>query len=89
MDTKLKEESPEEEFITIIQLLYDSDLAVLHDVLILEDEEEQHKRLRTLRSFITSYPSIYNAFTARTLVTNPNYYIANEIVIRYKKQFLI
>ena len=79
------------EFCTIIQFLSDSDLAVLHHVLMLdtEDEAEQHQRLRHMRSFVTDYPTLYNAYTSRVLVTNPNHYIATEIVIRYKKQFIV
>lgn len=82
------------EFCTIIQFLSDSDLAVLHHVLMLdnkdnENEAEQHQRLRHMRSFVTDYPTLYNAYTARVLVTNPNHYIATEIVIRYKKKFLV
>ena len=91
MDTQFKEEEflPEDEFITIIQLLDGSDLAVLHHILLLDNEEEQYKRLRSMRCIITSYPTLYNAYTARVLVTNPNYYITNEIIRRYKIQFLI
>ena len=37
-----------DEFLTIIQLLNGSDLAVLHEVLMMETEIEQQKRLRTL-----------------------------------------
>ena len=97
MDTQLKEveipltqeeETPEEEFITILKYLVHNDLAVLHQVLTFENEEEQRKCLREMRSYMTSYPSIYNAYTARVLVPNPNYHIANEIVSRYKKLYL-
>ena len=79
------------EFCTIIQFLSDSDLAVLHQVLMLDTENEAvyHQRLRHMRSLVTDYPTLYNAYTARVLVNNPNHYIAIEIVIRYKKQFLV
>jgi hypothetical protein len=91
MNTQLnedKEETPEEEFITILKYLVHNDLAVLHQVLTFENEEEQIKCLREMRSYMTSYPSIYNAYTARVLVTNPNTYISNEIVSRFKKLYL-
>ena len=89
MDTLTQEEeTPEEEFITILKYLVDNDLTVLHQVLTLENEEEQRKCLRDMRSYMTSYPSIYNAYTARVLVPNPTYYISNEIVSRYKKLYL-
>ena len=78
-----------DEFITIIQLLNGSDLAVLHAVLMMETEIEQNKRLRALRIAIINYPQTYNALTARILVVKPIDYIANEIISRYKKQFLI
>ena len=85
-DTKLENTN---EFISIIIYLVHNDLAVLHEVLMLENEEDQHKRLREMRSYITSYPTIYNAWTARVLVDNPNYYITNEIISRYKKLFFV
>jgi len=88
MATVIQEESPEEEFITILKYLVHNDLSVLHQVLTFENEEEQIKCLRDMRSYMTSYSSIYNAYTARVLVTNPPYYIANEIVSRYKKLYL-
>ena len=83
-----EEETPEEEFITILKYLVHNDLSVLHQVLTFENVEEQIKSLRDMRSYMTSYPSIYNAYTARVLVTNPNYHIANEIVTRFKKLYL-
>jgi len=78
-----------EEFLTIIQQLSCSDLTVFHQVLTLDNEIEQHKCLRKLRCNIINYPNIYNAYTARVLVNKPIYYIENEIVSRFKKQFLI
>lgn len=81
-------ETPEEEFSTILNYLVHNDLAVLHQVLTLENEEEQRKCLREMRSYMTSYPSIVNAYTARVLVPNPIFYIANEIVSRYKTLYL-
>ena len=88
MDTPLKDETPEEEFITIIQNLVNSDLSALNQILNLEDEEEQIRQLRKLRSQITFYPELYNAYTARVLVNNPNYYIENLIVSRFNKLYL-
>jgi hypothetical protein len=78
-----------DEFLTIIQLLNDCDLGVLHEVLMMETETEQIKCLRALRFVITNYPQTYNAYTARVLVINPIEYITNEILSRYKKTFLI
>ena len=89
MNTDIKEnETPEEEFMTILKYLVHNDLSVLHQVLTFENEDEQIKCLREMRSYMTSYSSIYNAYTARVLVTNPIYYINNEIVSRYKKLYL-
>ena len=85
---KQEEETPEEEFITILKYLVHNDLSVLHQVLTFENEEEQIKCLREMRSYMTSYPSIYNAYTARVLVTNPTTHIANEIVSRFKTRYL-
>ena len=56
---------------------------------MMETEIEQNKRLRALRIAIINYPQTYNALTARILVVKPIDYIANEIISRYKKQFLI
>jgi hypothetical protein len=78
-----------DEFLTIIQLLNDCDLGVLHEVLMMETETDQIKCLRALRIVITNYPQTYNAYTARVLVNKPNEYITNEILSRYKKTFLI
>ena len=88
MDTPLKNETPEEEFITIIQNLVNSDLSALNQILNLEDEKEQIQQLRKLRNQITFYPELYNAYTARVLVNNPNYYIENLIVSRFNKLYL-
>jgi hypothetical protein len=78
-----------EEFLTIIQCLNDNDLAVLHEALMI-GEADNHQCLRKLRNNIINYPQIYNAYyVARVLINNPNNYIANEIVSRYKKQFSI
>jgi hypothetical protein len=78
-----------DEFLTIIQMLNDCNLGVLHEVLMMETETEQIKCLRALRFVIINYPQTYNALTARVLVNKPIEYIANEIISRYKKQFLI
>ena len=88
MDSPLKDETPEEEFITIIQNLVNSDLAALNQILILEDEKEQIQHLRKLRNQIKFYPQLYNAYTARVLVNNPNYYIEKLIVSRFNKLYL-
>lgn len=88
MSTVLEDETPEAEFNTILNYLVHNDLAVLHQVLTLENEEEQIQCLRAMRSYMTSYPSILNAYSARVLVTNPTTHIANEIVSRYKTLYL-
>ena len=88
MDTQLQDENPEEEFITIIKLLVNNDLAVLHQVLILDNEKEQIQKIRTLRDKITFYPQFYNAYTARILVKLPSTYIVNEIVYRFTDLYL-
>jgi len=59
-----------EEFCEILQLLDDKDLDVLYRVLLVE-EKEQHRTLRTMRDDIIHYSQLYNAYTARTLVLNP------------------
>ena len=88
MEIPLKDETPEEEFITIIQNLVNIDLAALYQVLNLEDEKEQIQHLRKLRNQITYYPQLYNAYTSRVLVNNPNYYIEKLIVSRFNKLYL-
>jgi hypothetical protein len=88
MEIPLKDETPEEEFITIIQNLVNIDLAALYQVLNLEDEKEQIQHLRKLRNQIAFYPELYNAYTARVLVNNPNYYIEKLIVSRFNKLYL-
>ena len=76
------------EFITIIEFLVDKDLAVLHQVLIFNDETEQIQCLRKLRSYIEFYPNLYNAYTARVLVENPIIYVKKEIESRFNKLYL-
>jgi hypothetical protein len=83
-----EDETPEAEFNTILNYLVHNDLAVLHQVLTLKNEEEQIKCLRDMRTYMKSYPSILNAYYARVLVTNPITHIANEIVSRYKTLYL-
>jgi len=76
-----------DEFITIIQLLEDKDLSVLHQVLLVEDEKEQHKCLRLHRDKVVFYPGLYNAICAsRSLILpplNPITYINTEIITRF------
>ena len=73
----------QEEFMTIISLLNDRELAILHEALQLENEQDQVKMMRKLRNNIIKYDTIYNAYTARVLVLEPNYYIKKEIVNRF------
>jgi hypothetical protein len=72
-----------EEFCNILTHLVDSDLSVLHQVLMVEDETEQIKTLRKQRSKITYYANLYNAYTARVLVLNPVEYVKSEIISRF------
>jgi hypothetical protein len=71
-----------EEFSDIIQNLINGDLAVLYQVLMVE-ETEQIKLLRKLRDKITYYPNLYNAYTARVLLDDPVIIIKNEMVARF------
>ena len=77
-----------EEFCDILQLLVDVDLAILHRVLLVEDEAEQRQTLRKYRNYILFYSNLYNAYTARTLVLEPLIYIKNEIISRDKINLL-
>ena len=78
-----------DEFITIIQLLEDKDLSVLHQVLLVEDEKEQHSCLRRYRDKVVFYPALYNAICAsRSLILpplNPITYINTEIIARFNR----
>ena len=78
-----------DEFLTIINLLVDADLSVLHEVLKCNNEEEQHKCLRFHRNHkndIVFYADLYNALCAsRSLVSDPLIHITHEIVTRFNK----
>ena len=78
-----------EEFCNIIKLLVSSDLSVLHEVLLIENENDQFICLRRNRINITFYSNLYNAYCARTLVSTPIDYISNEIMNRFKKLYII
>lgn len=78
-----------EEFCNIIKLLVSSNLSVLHEVLLIENEKEQFICLRRNRNNIAFYSTLYNAYSARTLVSTPNDYISNEIINRFKNLYII
>jgi hypothetical protein len=60
MEIPLKDETPEEEFITIIQNLVNSDLAALYQILNLEDEKEQIQRTRSNQSSLCQLVDLKN-----------------------------
>jgi hypothetical protein len=68
-----------DEFCEILNLLVDSDVIVLYHVLLESNEKEQITTLRKMRDEITFYPSLLNAYYARTLVVDPIKYVQNEI----------
>ena len=72
----------EEEFRLILSLLNDTDLAILQQT-FLQKESDQHQELRRLRQHTDNYGTLYNAYTARVLVSEPNYYVEKEIVSRF------
>jgi hypothetical protein len=87
MDTEIKREDELQddiaEFCDILKQLDNSDLTVLHQILMVEDETEQHRKLRQLRGNIKRYGNLYNAYSARVLAPNPNMYVKDEIVSRF------
>jgi len=74
-----------DEFSGIIQLLADSDLSVLHQALLLADDNEQYRYLRKMRDKTRGINDLYNAYCARTLVLDPVTYIKNEIIFRFNR----
>ena len=60
----------------------DTELAILQQT-FLKDEQEQLKTLRRLRPQTENYGTLYNAYCARVLVTDPNHYVEKEIVKRF------
>ena len=78
-----------EEFCNIIKLLASSNSSVLHEVLLIENENDQFICLRRNRINIAFYSNLYNAYTARTLVSTPIDYISNEIMNRFKQLYII
>ena len=71
-----------DEFTEILSFLIDTDLVVLYQVFLV-DEKEQHGTLRKLRDNISVYSQLYNAYTARVLVSDPIPYLKNEMVRRF------
>ena len=67
------------EFCDIIQFLDDKDLIILHQALLL-DQKEQRKYLKKSTNL---NGSLYNAYTACVLVSEPIIYVKNEIVNRF------
>jgi hypothetical protein len=78
----MDQENNIDELCGIINLLVDSDVVVLYHVLLELNEKEQIYTLRKMRDKITAYPSLLNAYYARTLVEEPNKYVHNEIIKR-------
>ena len=76
------------EFCDIIRLLVDRDLTILHQVLLLEDVNEQKRCIRNMRPS-TLDGTLYNAYCAREIVTEPIIYVNNEIIFRFNQKFLI
>ena len=70
------------EFCELIGFLNDKELSILQQT-FLKDEQEQLKTLRRLRPQTENYGTLYNAYCARVLVTDPNRYIEKEIVKRF------
>jgi len=80
-----KNPSDANEFCSIIELLVDTDLSILYNMLMLEDELEQKIYLRKMRAHTTFDGTVYNAFCARVLVYDPIDYVKNEIICRFNK----
>ena len=70
------------EFCELIGFLNDKELSILQQT-FLKKETEQHETLRRLRPQTENYGTLYNAYCARVLVTDPNRYIEKEIVKRF------
>ncbi len=70
------------EFCELIGFLNDKELSILQQT-FLKDELEQLKTLRRLRPQTENYGTLYNAYCARVLVTDPNRYIEKEIIKRF------
>ena len=70
----------ESEFCEILKFLVDNDLVVLYHVLMMDEKEQS---LRKMRDQITYYSQLYNAYCARTLVSNPAEYVKNEMLLRF------
>lgn len=70
------------EFCVILSFLDDKNLAILHQTL-LTAETEQHDTLLRLRPHTDNYSTLYNVYSARVLVAEPNHYVEKEIIKRF------
>jgi len=68
-----------EEFCDIIKFLDDRDLSILYHALMLEEQEQRQylKKSNNLNG------GLYNAYSARVLVSEPILYVKNEIITRF------
>ena len=75
------------EFCEIIRFLSNRELTILNQVLMLKDEKEQIICLRQMQNETSNKKdgALYNAYTARVLVSEPNTFIKNEIVFRFNQ----
>ena len=69
----------DEEFMDIIHFLDDRDLSILYHALMLD---EQYQRVYLKKSNNLN-GSLYNAYTARVIVSDPILYVKNEIILRF------
>ena len=79
-------DSKSDEFINIIKLLDNRNLAILHEALNLKlddfESDAVKKYLRDMKS-VPLNGTLYNAYCARVLVLDPINYIKNEIILRF------
>jgi hypothetical protein len=70
------------EFCDILTQLTRTDLVLLHQILLIETEQEQKLYIRQVRNSTTFDGTLYNAYCARVLVVNPVDYVKDEIMSR-------
>jgi hypothetical protein len=75
------------EFCEILNYLDNRDLAILQKVLMIKDETEHKKFMRDMKSSKLD-GSLYNAYTARVLVSEPIIYVNQEIILRFNSLHL-
>ena len=71
------------EFCDILRNLNDTELSVLHETLMLEDEKTQRIYMRETQADVNHNGNLYNAYCARVIVDNPIIYVKNEIIMRF------